>query len=96
MAPNSYPIAGCAPHKLDRTRTHKALGRGMSSTKPPDHESAEEQFARISRMPGVRVQQNPNPGPWEPPTDIRVVNISDINELTADDWEDQDNHLTGS
>ena len=68
----------------------------MSNTNHCDHESADEQFARISRMPGVRVQQNPNPSPWEPPTDIRVINISDINELTADDWEDQDNDHTGS
>jgi hypothetical protein len=61
------------------------------SERPPDRaETPEERFARISKMPGVIVHHNPNPKPWTPPSDIRVINITDINELTGDDWDDEE------
>jgi len=68
----------------------------MSSTNPPDRESPEERFERISKLPGVVVRHNPNPGQWKPPSDIRVVNVTDINELTGDDWDDADDMTGGS
>jgi hypothetical protein len=63
----------------------------MSATRPPERETPEERFERISKLPGVVVHYNPNPEPWQSPTDIRVregVTVRDI--LGRDDGEDED------
>lgn len=61
----------------------------MDQPPPPERETPEQRLERISKMPGVIVHRNPNPTPWEPPTDIRVINVTDINQLTGDDADDE-------
>jgi hypothetical protein len=62
----------------------------VSGTLPPDDESLDEELERLSRRPGLIVRHNPNPPAWEPPTDIHVINVTNINELTGDDWDETD------
>ena len=54
---------------------------------PTDDREAWREWVR--RQPGVTVLKNPQQKPWTPPTDVCVI-VHDINELTGDDWDDED------
>lgn len=59
----------------------------MSSQQPPDRETPEERFERISKMTGVIVHRNPNPVRFIPDPSIRVREGLTIREIFGRDDE---------
>jgi len=60
----------------------------MDQQPPSQRETTERMLERFSKMPGVVVHRNPNPIPWELPTDIWVNEGVTVRDILGRDDED--------
>jgi hypothetical protein len=68
----------------------------MSMPPPPEHETPEERFERISKMPGVIVHRRVGPPqPYVPDPSLRVREGLTVREILGRDDDDDEDDTNG-
>ena len=89
MTTNDDPEAGFRDN-ISVFGNDKEVEGDMDQPPPSQRETAEQRLERFSKMPGVVVHRNPNPIPWEPPTDIWVNEGVTVRDILGRDDDEED------